>query len=508
MKINLPRTPLSLILVALLSLITWESCRNRPTEDGTLAFHQNFPGDKIPVFEMKYGDRRINEISISRNGKDGWAVGNSGIIKFWNGNKWVLHEQGSAVTNLDLLVLFVLEDQNEAWAFGRKGVCLSYKDGNWKIDEQLSSMSGHDWNGCWFNPAGTHGLVVGNYGQILQLIDGKWSLYHNEKLLSQKLAIISYLDLEEVEVSESMNEGWIVGKSGMILKVSGPVWDIQVYQGGTPSAHLWDVKLSRDGKIGWISGEGGVILRKNGVNWETFGKGTQLPNQRLTTISFTKDGHQVWVAGSHNTLISIKGDKWKQVSAKGMARRSNLFYASDWNESTKQLWLGGEGGQMVVIDKDGIWTEYGDLLLGTAAVICKIRMSEDNSRGWAVGRDGDILAYKFGKWSEVKHSFPKLWYQGLWVNKVGTRGWAVGSDGVVLSMNEGEWTIDSMASGLCKKQLNAVWMRDDLSKGVIVGDAGAVLEYYAGAWHDKSDSLVAKLDFSAADLWINEMGTK
>jgi photosystem II stability/assembly factor-like uncharacterized protein len=231
---------------------------------GTICFSsdggQTWEKQKSGVDELLLGSIRF----VSQT--EGWAAGMMGtIIHTSDGGKtWQPQQSG---TDKDLLDLFILDAQH-GWAVGEMGTVIHTKDGGKTWTPQLEPQDAVYSNVFFVSPQ--RGWIVGEFGTILRTDDGgtTWQPQECKDITpdeneanwgKQKPALYGIYFVD-------MQQGWIVGMDGVILKTDdgGQSWR-KIVSGTDKPLYSLAVR----GRQGWAVGNKGVYLMSSdgGATW-------------------------------------------------------------------------------------------------------------------------------------------------------------------------------------------------------------------------------------------------
>lgn len=231
----------------------------------------------------------LNSVFFVDN-NNGWAVGEHGVILYYNGIEWNL--QISNTTRYLNSVFFL--DKNNGWAVGDSGTILKYDGTIWKNQtsgtlDHLKSVFFTDVNNGWVAKSccdllkyngkiwetpntgiftnlkslylfdSKNGWLGGTCGRLYKLIDTLWT----PKFISPP-----YYDIYSLYFTDSSN-GWAVGRNqktlkGIVLKYKNSIWQEDTI--GLSSV-LYSIFL-KNNNLGWAVGDKGGIFKYNGYKWE------------------------------------------------------------------------------------------------------------------------------------------------------------------------------------------------------------------------------------------------
>ena len=141
---------------------------------------------------------RLNSVAMV-SPDDGWAVGQSGEIKHWDGSKWTDVGGYDSSSTLNSVVMVSADD---GWAVGYSGRILHWDGTRWSqtnspVIDNLNSVAMVSPNDGW---------AVGDSGRILHWDGNSWVEVSSP--VTEALKSVTIV---------SANEGWAAGAGGVIL---------------------------------------------------------------------------------------------------------------------------------------------------------------------------------------------------------------------------------------------------------------------------------------------------
>ena len=211
-----------------------------------------------------------------RTASDGWAVGSDGAIIHWNGAQW---SPTPLPTDLAIsgpyLDAIAAPSATEAWAASLDGEMFRWDGSTWRdvdLAAQLVAHSPQSVDAASLAPhitglamtAPGQGWAIGigqaqngqAVGEILACSGGQWRI---AQLIPgvQPTAIALH----------ALDDGWIVGYNGAILRLQSGQWRPQDSPTRDP---LLSVSIAPDGQT-WAVGWGGRLLREQDGAWSLVG---------------------------------------------------------------------------------------------------------------------------------------------------------------------------------------------------------------------------------------------
>jgi photosystem II stability/assembly factor-like uncharacterized protein len=272
--------------------------------------------------------------------------------------------------------VFFWKDGRHGWAVGNSGEILATVDAGttW---ERRTSATIFNLNSVWFpdDVEPDTGYVAGNSGTVLKTVDGGLTWVPTTTHASENLNGIRFA---------TADTGWAVGSAGAVLRTfdGGATWS----KLNPTSFELRGVAFAGT-RLGWAVGDGGVILgtTDRGLTWTV--------ESAVTSQSL----HGVWRLGdSVAVAVGQQGVAPRTVDVGGTPTWQ-LRNAGASNQlegvclATPQIGfaVGTNGGGIVLRTDDGgqSWTTQsvpaGTSLYGVFFL--------DHLRGWAVGANGRIV---------------------------------------------------------------------------------------------------------------------
>jgi len=270
---------------------------------------------------------------------------------------------------------------------------------------------------------------------------------HDPLLEGNKLQAATFVD---------ENEGWIVGKEGVVLHTSdgGNSWSSQ----HVVNENLWDITFF-DGDTGWAVGENGTLL------W-TIDGGLSWPATLFDTISddiysvVFEDGHSCWAVGTNGTILRTTdaGRSWSREITSGTGQTLRGVAVA----GMVALAVGDAGIVMRTFGSVEVHTEWSAQTIDTNNLWAVTLI--DEASGWAVGENGAIwITTDSGNtWSEQTSNVSETLTDVVFASA--TTGLIVGSSGMILSTTDGgdNWVVDTSATwhdlfGVCLAGQNDAW---------------------------------------------------
>jgi hypothetical protein len=300
----------------------------------------------------------VNNITGTNNdltALNAWAVGDGGVIVWWNGNSWA---NVNSPTTANLYSVF-FTNSSSGWAVGgtsNNGVILNY-NGTWNVWNKVSfsgNASGTDKiNATLYSvtadSTGMIGWAVGANGTTLGWNGVAWFGVPNS----------STTTLRSVGMIHNSTDAWAVGDNGTIIHWNGNAW---VSMTSSTNANLYTIQVL-NATVAWAGGgstNNGTLLMFNGLNWDvwnkinfggpvnsTAGYVTDSINATVNSIS-VNNASSAWAVGGKGTVLFWTGTEWDgQINvASGVNLRGVSVVHGNFSSSA-QAWAVGDSGKIV-----------------------------------------------------------------------------------------------------------------------------------------------------------------
>lgn len=444
------------------------------------------------------------------NGTDAIVVGAGGQARRSNnGGNWSDASSGLPARNL-YGVGFL--NSNVGWVVGDSGTIRATDGGGWHwgYSKDLGTTK---YNAVSVN--GSRVWIVGDGGKVVRSGNGGLGAGSSfESLTPPGGSEIGSKNLRGAHFLNGDEIGWIVGDSGLIVKVgkanananSGQITWTKQHSGTTQS--LRHVRFL-DSDTGYVVGDSGLVLKTvdGGSLWTIQASGT---TQNLTGV-FPQSSQQAILVGASGTF---RRTTTGGVSGSASANTQHLRAVHAVNSS--RVFVVGDSGTIGKTTNAGAsWTLVHKDSVPTLQNLHDIAFANANV-GWAVGENGTILKTTNGgaRWeAQASHTTRRLvsiavrtpdtvyvtgegglilktvtggngsngWYQQESpttqdFNQVyfynSAKGWAVGKSGTIANaVNFG----DNWTGGGIKRSLKGVYFAS-ASTGWIVGNDGVILK--------------------------------
>lgn len=458
-----------ILFVGATVLALWQPPRPVPPNRQAQAFSFFAPIERNPHQRLPFINSDLNQVVFNADGQRGWAVGTGDVILATTdgGQTWAPQKIGvtrepraGGLVLPNLTALNFLADGRQGWAVGSSGLILATKDGGKTWAPQASGTQA-SLNSVSFHSDGQRGWAVGDGGVIVATTDG------GQTWAPQRSGTLEWLNAVSFNIDGQ--RGWAVGGYGAIVATTdgGKTWAPQ--QSGT-RATLRSISLNADGQRGWAVGEGGaiVVTMDGGRTWGPQTSGTRSP---LFSVTLLADGQRGWAAGDDGLIVVTTdgGRTWAQQSSGTQTPFRSVSVAADGQRG----WAAGEGGAILATADGG--KTWWPQTRGTEAWLSSLAVGADGRRGWVVGEGGAILATTDGGASWLPQiSGTRAWLNAVSFHADSLRGWAVGEGGVILATTDGGATWSAQTSGT-RAKLFSVSFTGDGQRGWVVGAGGAIL---------------------------------
>lgn len=297
----------------------------------------------------------VNNMTATDNGIDmlnAWAVGDGGIIVFWDGSSWTTQDSPTALN----LYSVIFTDVNNGWAVGGSGdtgVILHY-DGTWAVWDQIS-FSGY---------TGETDTINATLYSVTMVTDGSvgWAVGSNGIALSWDEASntwfgftdVSQSTLRGVAMLHGANDAWMVGDSGTIIH-----WDGSSFNTMTSSTimPLYTISLlnSTNAVAAGGSGDEGIVLMLSDDTWNmetnfNFGTGGDSTlNSTIYSMDFA-NSTSGWAAGSNGFIMYWDGSEWSCDSNMANVDLNGVSMVHSATNGSLQAWVVGDSGTIMAFN--------------------------------------------------------------------------------------------------------------------------------------------------------------
>jgi photosystem II stability/assembly factor-like uncharacterized protein len=388
----------------------------------------------------------LKGISMSRDFTKGWIVGESGRMFYFNGKGWIAQKRIVSVT---LFGIAMNADLTQGWSVGESGTLLHYttKRG-WEKQDDVGKNILYDLK---MNADLTEGWAIGAKGTLIHYSNGNWVI---QKSLKQ--------ELNRICMSKDFTKGFITGDAGLLSQLDKGEWKTKkVFD-----CNLHGIQMNGDGTRAMAVGDTSLVFHYENGNWK---KDKKISNGYLRGLWMNADLTYGWISGADGLLIKYQNNTLDQVA--GMYLRG-IFMDDQLSEG----WAVGESGSLMRYENNN-WRKYADRYKSRIA-LRDIRMSQDFKTGWAVGDSGSMRRFNGTYWEKsikvAPYSLAKIW-----MNSTLTTGWAVGDHGVMLYYKDGRWRTDSVKTPTA---LQSVTFNEEGTEGWAVGYSGVFLHYQDQHW--------------------------
>jgi photosystem II stability/assembly factor-like uncharacterized protein len=410
--------------------------------DGIVDFEIDQTDNSIHFFNHNIPDMDFNAI-LGHSENEIFAVGEDGIIFYYNGNKWI---QQNSPTEKDLESLWK-SSSNDYYAVGEDGIFLAYRGALWtEIETNLTyhffDINGSDDNNIW--------IAGGIWQQSGILIHFNGEQFSTPYMLTK--IPFSAIDITDhtiyaagAEMYAYTQNQWTKDESfrkGFSSSIRG-IW-------GNSTDNIYAV------------GENASLFHFNGNTWK---KETVIESSNHLNAIWGLDSDCILTVGDNGTMIYYNGISWSRIP-----------------EQTQNDLLGvwGKDNQFFVVGQNGTLYHFQDYALTVVETKTETRLNAiwgtDVNYYYAAGNNGLILRFNEFGCSEMNTPTQEHLFD-IWGHQR-SNIYAVGKNGCILHYNGSTWqqTLQSITSG----QLNTVWgtSRDTY----VAGEYGQVLSLSNGNW--------------------------
>jgi len=420
---------------------------------------------------------------------DAWAVGAQGVIYHWDGDRWTSVVEPHPFRK-DLYAVFMVSP-TEGWAVGQDGAIAHYTvppppptntvtpgpsptpttsrtPTPTVTPTPTTSPTATGTSPATVTPTFTLTPTATSAPGGASQPRGVWSLARSG---GGDLLGLHFLD---------STHGWVVGREGTILRYSNGTWEAQ----DSPTENDLHAVHMLSPTAGWAVGDQGILLRYAQGRWSLY-EDAPIPTDDYVGITMTTDG-QGWIIGRGGKVLQYSDGRWKQdlTAPDGVTGLNSIFITEDGSRG----WAVGDGGILLERIGESAWQELGRIVFQNhydGDIVPDPANAETPWAGWIVGEHvasniSGMLRYPS---RECGARFAPCWvtyteppHADLYgVDLISPdNGWAVGEAGTIIHWDGASWT--TLASPPTTSTLRAVQMLSP-TEGWAVGDGGTILHY-------------------------------
>ncbi len=282
--------------------------------------------------------RTLNGVFFLADGRQGWAVGNAGVIIHTTdaGNTWAAQGSGTSAT----LNGVWFSGPTAGSAVGSSGTVLRTLDGGRVWTRQTLPSGENLMDVCFANP--DTGWAVGSSGVVLRTANGGAS-WTKINLTGSVLHSVAFAGTQD---------GWAVGALGLIYGThdAGASW-FRVQPAITDQSlkAVWRRSVAGAWAVGDLGVAPRTIVTPDSVAWELRNAGGA---NQLEGVHYPTDlvGYAVGYSGAGAILRTDDGGVGWQAQASHTSRRLNDVFFVD----ALRGWAVGEGGTIVHTARGGL----------------------------------------------------------------------------------------------------------------------------------------------------------
>lgn len=227
--------------------------------------------------------RVINDVGFVPGTHTAWAVGNSGVIFYYNGSSWS-YVASPVTTNINALKVV---SASNVWAVGDSGRILHFNGTSWVLYADLGNQQWLDIDAVGTSMA----WVVGAGGNA----------YSFNGLSTTSLGVFGNTNISSLSML-SLSEGYAAGGSGKIFRWNGSSWS-EVDLGSM----TWKNIFMLGSCDGWVVGTGGNVYRWNGSLWNKDTSVTGSDTWNSVSMVSRSNG---WIVGNNGKIRRWNGSVW------------------------------------------------------------------------------------------------------------------------------------------------------------------------------------------------------
>ena len=371
--------------------------------------------------------RNLSEITFLSD-DDGWISGDHGAILHWDGKEWNSVNSPSTL-NIDRIIAIT---KDQAWAVGApwssrhdsKRTLLRWDGKTWSTFANptpldfIGPMSFVNENDGW---AIVDETLYPSPGSYLAHWDGKaW------------IKVIDTPPLYDIEML-SANDGWAVGKSGVMYRWGGQIW--QVYHSPvTNDRWITDLSFVSEND-GWAIVDHEAVIRWNGFEWQEMSFPDKISPLRISMSSATAG----WIIGDDETnyfiFILWDGKNWAQ-STSDQPLIPDDSIANITALPNGEAWGVFDYGDSQIWHWDGIsWKPYKPMKLPRTKAMDFISSGE----AWIVGEEGYLAHWDGLQLKQITSPAVATLNDVAFLSS--ENGWAVGDGDQILHWDGHAWYV-------------------------------------------------------------------
>lgn len=255
----------------------------------------------------------------------GWAAGSNGTILRYTNGVWTAPYTIPNQTLNDIFMIYEGGQVRDGWVVGNGGVIFRYNPttNTWI---QVASPTNRALNAIAIGSDGL-GWAVGNIGTVIRWNGSVW-INSGFNFGAQPP------NVNDVFMINSC-EAWITGSDGMIYRLQGTSLQASYDTGG----QIWNAIHMVTPTYGWVVGNGGAVYRWNGTQWNVVTSNT---TRALNGVSFSSPWSG-WAVGANATLIRFSASPANTYETTGTLQ-SSAFYMGDSSPVQALEWSGSVPG--------------------------------------------------------------------------------------------------------------------------------------------------------------------
>ena len=431
----------------------------------------------------------LKSLQLSADGSHGWGIDKvNKIARFRNGEILAYHNTGLGSQSFN--ALWISKDGDNGFAVGDKGTIFRLSDGQWVKDNILGYQLKVALKSVAMSENMNSGYIVGEKGTLLSYSNFQWGFYQ-PKVANEKI------NLSFVMVSPDGQNGFMMDDQSehqFFLKRGQWTEDTKFV---ASQEYLSSFNFNNDFSKGWALGlKGGVYYYSTQQGWLR-----KHSDNYLSKLIMNPDLTEGWAVGSGGNISHFKNNEWTDVHGATYTDLNDVWI----NKSFSKGWTVGLDGVVLFLNRNkwDIFENGGKVNSSKILYDCWINKAFDE--GWAVGSNGRFFRYKNGRWKfdEASSAISKNWLYRVSMNSNGTEGWAIGGYGRILHFINSHWIDDSSHYEYVQKHLYGLWLSKDFGSGFIVGENGTILSLGADhIWHVTRQPIENADDLE--DVWSSQ----
>lgn len=264
----------------------------------------------------------------SQSAGSAWVTARDTSVWRWQDGAWQLQtsQTSSSWYSFPTLLSIWSADPQRCWAVGERGLIMYWDGEKWEAQTPLPPETNYFGLGVWQAP-----------DQIVWATQDTNAVFRLDRANLSKFYTGDYVSFSTLWGSAS-DDIWGFGYSHF-LHFDGKVWS----ETKTLSSVEWTTRNSAWGSSArdiWVVGNKGVIDHWNGMVWEQI---TTSPTKNSLTGIWGSSASSVWAIGDAGTLLRWDGKVWVREPSTTLNTQADL--KAIWGTGANDIWIVGSGGE-------------------------------------------------------------------------------------------------------------------------------------------------------------------